>query len=688
MKAGGKDWKIPYKVNGVDDYSFSSPDQWSQVEDSWADVGDDGNLKTGLMICNRGTAVKAGEDGHLGGRCVVFSDPKNLDSTGEYFDSSTEFDAEVGLKGPIYLHHTLPIKTGEGVKRISMKIGEATITGIDSEGIEIDGVLYEEMAKSHDKFIQKLIKTVKKAVKDGKLGWSTGTAAHLVVREMKSGASHIKKWPLGLDFSVTPTAAGTMQGVAVAMKTELIPEFNLENSDSEPEAGTEGAVSTVSAVKSEDLITIISQIKIEGKPMDPKDIQAIASAVKASLVADAQAQADAEKKKKEDAEAFKTQLAETLKDLGVPMKAVSPKHAANAGGFKEGSAGSNINTKYPRGDDAFKAFNAFIKHNDVFAIRTGEAYEDWERQRGVEVKTDYPLLEGTQYQGQEAVPTEVAKKIIEKRDPISLVRRAGADVMTASSNAMVVPIEKISPGKVSPVTVDGSTNFGEEQEQPMDKVSGVIYLFPLRQPIDLQLIDDATFDVEAWWSRRTARRMAITENYWFLIGNGTGQPQGLVNGASAGITGASASVFSFADVNSLYHSLKSEYRDNVAWFMTGTTEGLIRGLTGNPAYFVGNGGTQGGVGNTGYPQGAGGLIAPNAGVFNSPDMDAIGTSKVPVIVANCAAGYTILDRKLLTVIRDPYTLSGAGMLQITTFWRNSGYVTNSDAVKKLTTPSA
>jgi len=39
------------------------------------------------------------------------------------------------------------------------------------------------------------------------MGWSSGTAAHLVVRQPAGKALHIKRWLLGLDASITPTPA-------------------------------------------------------------------------------------------------------------------------------------------------------------------------------------------------------------------------------------------------------------------------------------------------------------------------------------------------------------------------------------------------------------------------------------------------------------------------------------------------
>ena len=41
----------------------------------------------------------------------------------------------------------------------------------------------------------------------GKLGWSSGTASHLVMREQDGAAHRVKRWPLGLDASLTHTPA-------------------------------------------------------------------------------------------------------------------------------------------------------------------------------------------------------------------------------------------------------------------------------------------------------------------------------------------------------------------------------------------------------------------------------------------------------------------------------------------------
>jgi hypothetical protein len=59
-------------------------------------------------------------------------------------------------------------------------------------------------------------------VQAGKLGWSSGTAPHLVERKaIGDGRHQIEQWPLGLDASYTPTPAGGLVVNAGTMKSLL-----------------------------------------------------------------------------------------------------------------------------------------------------------------------------------------------------------------------------------------------------------------------------------------------------------------------------------------------------------------------------------------------------------------------------------------------------------------------------------
>lgn len=142
-----------------------------------------------------GSEVKALGNGKVGGYLVLFSDPKNPDLSGDYFDSNTEFDLERSTKSTVYYSH--------GLDR-TLKTKKLAINDAELKKDEV-GIWAEAQLDLRDKYE----KAIYAMVKAGKLGWSSGTAPHLVEREtIKVGSksvNYVKTWPLGLDASLTPT---------------------------------------------------------------------------------------------------------------------------------------------------------------------------------------------------------------------------------------------------------------------------------------------------------------------------------------------------------------------------------------------------------------------------------------------------------------------------------------------------
>jgi hypothetical protein len=137
-----------------------------------------------------GAAVKAIESGEVEGLLVVFGSPDAFDLENEYFTKETDFGRL--RETPIWLNHAQPVKTSSGVILIEEPIGYGKLEIID-EGVIIRGLLdakYRYLAQIASE-----------------LGWSSGTAAHLVMREPVGKATFIKRWLLGLDASITPTPA-------------------------------------------------------------------------------------------------------------------------------------------------------------------------------------------------------------------------------------------------------------------------------------------------------------------------------------------------------------------------------------------------------------------------------------------------------------------------------------------------
>jgi HK97 family phage major capsid protein len=136
-----------------------------------------------------GDAVKALGDGKVGGHLVRFSTDEDPDLTGDFFDKDTDYGDL--SKADVYYQHGMDTKIGK------RKIGKGTLK-LDDVGVWIEAQL--NMRDEYEKAIYALAEA-------GKLGWSSGTASHLVDREAKGKANYIKAWPLGLDASLTPTPA-------------------------------------------------------------------------------------------------------------------------------------------------------------------------------------------------------------------------------------------------------------------------------------------------------------------------------------------------------------------------------------------------------------------------------------------------------------------------------------------------
>jgi hypothetical protein len=137
-----------------------------------------------------GAALKAVESGDVEGLLVVFGNPDAVDLENEFFSAETDFGRL--RETPIWLNHAQPVKTASGVILIEEPIGYGALELTD-EGVIIRGLLdakYRYLAQIAPE-----------------LGWSSGTAAHLVVRQPVGKATFIKRWLLGLDASITPTPA-------------------------------------------------------------------------------------------------------------------------------------------------------------------------------------------------------------------------------------------------------------------------------------------------------------------------------------------------------------------------------------------------------------------------------------------------------------------------------------------------
>lgn len=166
----------------------------------------------GTLIAT-GAEIKAlSDNGEIGGYLVLFGDAERTDLSKmrDFFTPETDFRISDGTKSAVLYMHGMDGSLG------LRELGTGSIKTDDT------GVWIEAQLKLRDEYERKLFD----AVKAKKMGWSSGTASHLVRRERQSNGAHkILSWPLGLDASITPTPAEP-RTLVHAIKT--LEEYTLE----------------------------------------------------------------------------------------------------------------------------------------------------------------------------------------------------------------------------------------------------------------------------------------------------------------------------------------------------------------------------------------------------------------------------------------------------------------------------
>lgn len=155
-------------------------------------IGDDAFVSFGDEV--KATRL---EDGNvkLAGYLVRFGEAEQPDLTGDYFTKNTDFgDAS---KSDGWFNHRLPVEFEGKRTRYTDQLPDVTLSKDDV------GVFAEIVIGARNEY--------EKAIADlgfkGKLGWSSGTAPHLVDRKAVGKSHEITRWKLGLDASLTPTPA-------------------------------------------------------------------------------------------------------------------------------------------------------------------------------------------------------------------------------------------------------------------------------------------------------------------------------------------------------------------------------------------------------------------------------------------------------------------------------------------------
>jgi len=461
------------------------------------------SLDPATVLVITGGEVKALEGGKVGGYLVRFTTPTDPDLTGDYFSSSTDFgDAKTS---PVLYHHGYDSKIG------ARRLGTGELRA-DNVGVWIDAQL--NLRDEYEKAIYELAQA-------GKLGWSSGTAGHLVTREAAGKAWLIKSWPLGLDASLTPTPAEPRNS-AVTLKS-LLPE---------PEgAGDAPAAATKST-------PVIEEPKMELTEIEVKNI------VKAALEQEREAAKAAEIKAAElkaaEEAGYKKALAEVQ-----PYLKHAPAYVQKPGDDNDGV-------------DAFKSW-----------LRTGQenssliAPPAWMK----DTKAAYNITTGAS--GGFAVPDPLYNQIIAKRNIASWVRQAPVQQFTTTSDHLLIPTEDTSQTAFV-LTAESAAYSNNEGTLAQTDLALLKYTKEVRATEEFMAGENSNFD--AWLMETLGRAEAVTEN--------TLATTAILATSTAAAAAASATALTVAEMERLIGSLGAGYnvQGECGFLMKNATKYYLKGV--------------------------------------------------------------------------------------------------------------
>jgi HK97 family phage major capsid protein len=291
-------------------------------------------------------------------------------------------------------------------------------------------------------------------------------------------------------------------------------------------------------------------------------------------------------------------------------------------------------------------------------------------------------------QGGFALPTEVASNIIRLQHESSPIRQLVGGISTSTTDySQLVSIGGSASGWVGETAA--RPNTGSPELAKISAVFGEVYASPKAYQ---HVLEDSFFNVEAWLAGEVAREFSEQENSAFLNGNGTNKPVGILNGldtTAAYIAGDATRAFgkyqviksgvatnlgatSDAVINllrSVVLNTKTGYLGNAKWMMSRATHNVLVDLkTTDGEYFL----------QRDITVAAAGRIFGYEIVINE-DMAEIGAGNMPIVFGDFAAGYQVVDRVGVSMLRDPYSAHGA--ISFYTRKRVGSMLLNTEALK-------
>ena len=470
-----------------------------------------------------GGSVKALGAGKVGGYLVEFGDENAPDLLGDFFTKATDFDMDELKRSTVYYNHGLdPTLKARKLGRVDMSLKDA--------GVWLQGQL--DLRDEYEEAVYGMVEA-------GKLGWSSGTAAHLVEREQKSnGAYHITRWPLGLDASLTPTPAEPRtRAVSIKSLKNIEPlSVNL------PEEPGEGSVSD-----NEQNVNININVKTDSSKSGENIM------------------AEQEKEATPDIKIVEPPIAGVKQEDFDGLKAQIDVFSSQINGLVEAMAnstkGKDLGFVAPDDEETkpeVKSFADFLvaiyRGNTKRLATVYKSTKDISGETGTAGGYLVPEAFEASLLRIAAMESEIVKRVT--KNPVNTMSGTWPSLDQYLTPTAGSGQTALAGGLVATTTAAGGTLT--ETQPTFEMLQWRVTKQGGYTEVDNEVVEDSPLAIEALLTSLFGVTVNSKKEQLILRGTGAGEPEGILNAAAAiGITPATNNIFAYADALSMISRFKS-----------------------------------------------------------------------------------------------------------------------------------
>lgn len=184
-----------------------------------------------------------------------------------------------------------------------------------------------------------------------------------------------------------------------------------------------------------------------------------------------------------------------------------------------------------------------------------------------------------------AVANEDMAALVDAMKFFGGMRQARSTIITTDTGADL-PIPTTDDTGNTGAIVAENTQLAEQDVTFAQKVlHSYLYTSKIVR-VSYQLLQDSSFPLETWLMKKLGERIGRATNAHFTTGTGSGQPEGVVTGATTAGTTAAAGAVTYAELLTLFHSVDVAYRNAAQWMMNDSTVKLLKALEDTEGHLI------------------------------------------------------------------------------------------------------